>query len=484
MLRPLHYALFTAALLLGFQSISLSRAHAESRLALVIGQSAYRSVPALPNPANDAKVMSQLLNDAGFDVLTAADLSQSDMRATVSEFATKIANTGPDTIALVFYAGHGLQIDGENYLVPVDIDPQREADIPLQAVRLNDILNTLGSVPNRMRILLLDACRNNPFPELSKTAGHGFAIVDAKTGSTGTFISYSTSPGAEAEDGRGINSPYTTALVKAAREPGLSIEETFKRVRMSVNHDTSGRQTPWDSSSLTDAFRFFPAKDQDDTRAPTPPKRSVDEWKKQLQGKEPQAAYDLVIADDTVEAYEAFVALFAQPPYATQVRPLLDRRREMIAWQATVFINTGSSYRSFLESYPNSDLAATARKLAERLRNRSLNANAAAPALAPTNVSLAGPSCPCGQPSMTPAIKKVDDDKPPKHAAKPPKHVADNPPRRRRGRPSDDDDVIYDAPPRQAYGPPIIGGVGIGLGGGGYGGGGYGGGYGGRGRRY
>ena len=195
----------SAAVLLGAQS-----AFAESRLALVIGQSAYRSVPALPNPANDARAVTQLLTDSGFEVSTASDLSQSQMRETVSEFAGKVAAKGADTVALVFYAGHGLQIDGENFLVPIDIDLKREADIPIQAVRLNDILNTLTSVPSKMRILMLDACRNNPFPDISKTAGGGLAIVDAKVGAPGTFLSFSTSPGAVAEDGTGPNSPYTT----------------------------------------------------------------------------------------------------------------------------------------------------------------------------------------------------------------------------------------------------------------------------------
>src|SRR5260370_25764597 len=219
-----------AAVLLGTHSAS-----AETRLALVIGQSAYRSVPALPNPANDARAMTQLLSESGFEVLAASDLSQDQLREKVSEFAGQMATKGPDTVALVFYAGHGLQIDGENYLVPVDIDVKREADIPIQAVRLNDILNTLTSVPSRMRILLLDACRNNPFPEINKTAGHGLAIIDAKTGAPGTFVSFSTSPGAEAEDGSGNDSPYTTALLAVAKEPGIPIEETFKRVRLQVN---------------------------------------------------------------------------------------------------------------------------------------------------------------------------------------------------------------------------------------------------------
>src|SRR5215470_11714801 len=190
-------------------------AWAENRVALVIGQSAYKSVPALPNPSNDARAMTQLLTDSGFEVSSVSDLTQNDMRSAVSDFAGKVAAKGPDTVALVFYAGHGIQVDGENFLIPTDIDPKREADIPMQAVRLNDVLNTLASVPSKMRFLLLDSCRNNPFPELNKSGGAGLAIVDAKIGAPGTFISFSTSPGAVAEDGNGVHSPYASALVEA-----------------------------------------------------------------------------------------------------------------------------------------------------------------------------------------------------------------------------------------------------------------------------
>ena len=138
-----------------------------------------------------------------------------------------------------------------------------------------------------MRILLLDACRNNPFPELNKTAGHGLAIVDAKIGAPGTFLSFSTSPGAEAEDGDGANSPYTTALLARPRSR-RSIEDTFKRVRLSVNKATDGRQTPWDSSSLTEDFRFVsgrPGQCRSLVRNSHPTKRTVDEWKRDLKGK-------------------------------------------------------------------------------------------------------------------------------------------------------------------------------------------------------
>src|ERR1700738_3456454 len=174
MRRPVFHDLLLVSGLLLFPLISASdAASAESRVALVIGQSAYRAVPPLRNAENDGKRMAELLTTAGFNVTASPDLSQNEMRQTISDFAAKVAASGPDTVALVFYAGHGLQIDGENYLVPVDVDPKREADIPLQAVRLNDVLNTLASVPSKMRILMLDACRNNPFPGISNTAGGG-----------------------------------------------------------------------------------------------------------------------------------------------------------------------------------------------------------------------------------------------------------------------------------------------------------------------
>jgi len=451
-----------AAVLLGTHSAS-----AENRLALVIGQSAYRSVPALPNPANDARAVTQLLTDSGFEVSTAADLSQGQMREAVSDFAGKVAAKGADTVALVFYAGHGLQIDGENFLVPIDIDPKREADIPIQAVRLNDILNTLTSVPSRMRILMLDACRNNPFPDL-KTAGSGLALVDAKIGAPGTFLSFSTSPGAVAEDGSGSNSPYTTALLTAGKEQ-IPIEETFKRVRLAVNKVTEGRQTPWDSSSLTEDFRFSGAS----VAGPKPaaaPKKSVAEWTRDLKGKPVEAANELIVADGTDEAYEAFAGLFPQTALGRLARDWLVRHRRMVAWNDAVLINTASGYRSFLEKFPDSDLSATARKLELRLRNRPefTPAVAAANAALPQNVALAGPTCPCNvQPPQQPQplkinapVRRVEPD--------PPKKRVDRKPRR----PEPDDDVVvvrrppprvvYDSPPPP---PPVSIGIGIGLGG-------------------
>lgn len=444
--------------------LAAGSAFAENRIALVIGQSAYRSVPALPNPANDAKAVTQMLTDSGFEVSTAADLSQNELRQQVSAFAGKVAAKGADTVALVFYAGHGLQIDGENYLVPVDVDPKREADIPIQAVRLNDILNTLTSVPSKMRILMLDACRNNPFPELSKSAGGGLAIVDAKIGAPGTFLSFSTSPGAVAEDGSGANSPYTSALLSAGKEQGIPIEETFKRVRLAVNKATDGRQTPWDSSSLTEDFRFLGAA----VAGPKPVavKKSVADWTRDLKGKPVEQANEIIVADGTDEAYEAFAALYPQTPLGVLARDWLNRHIRMVAWNNAVVINTAAGYRGFLAKFPDSDLTATARKLEERLRNRpEIAPVVVGTGAAPQNAAL---TCPCGAPPASqPQLKKVDA--PPKGVDPvPPKRVDRKPPRYRD---PDDDVVVYRRPPPAVvYEPEPRIGIGIGIGGGGYGG--------------
>jgi hypothetical protein len=449
-------------------------AWAESRLALVIGQSAYKSVPALPNPGNDAKAMTQLLTDSGFEVSSASDLTQNEMRTAISDFAGKLAAKGPDTIALVFYAGHGIQVDGENFLIPTDIDPKREADIPMQAVRLNDVLNTLTSVPIRMRFLLLDACRNNPFPDLKSSTGSGLAIIDAKVGAPGTFLSFSTSPGAVAEDGNGVNSPYTTALLEAAKQPNVPVEETFKRVRVAVNKATDGRQTPWDSSSLTEDFKFIGPATPGPKLASA--KKTVEEWKRDLKGKPVDAANEIIVADGSDESYEAFADLYQGTTRGLQARDWLNRHRRMVAWNKAVLINSAAGYSAFLAQYPDSDLTVTARKMIERLRYRpEFVAAVAAPV---QNASL---TCPCGPqpaPQLQPTQKKVDVTpvKPdqPKRAGKPKKPAGG----------SDDVVVVRRPPPQVVYDPmpppPPVGiGIGIGIGGGGYGGGGYRGGYGG-----
>lgn len=450
MLRPalgrLSFLVLIVALGIG---LITDRALAENRLALVIGLSAYKSVPPLTNPANDAKLVGEMLEAAGFGVKTALDLSQNEMRQAIGEFAARIASKGPDTVALLYYAGHGLQIDGENFLVPVDVTLDRESDVPLQAVRLNDVMNTLASVPTKMRIVMLDACRNDPFESINKIAGNGLALVDTKANAAGSFISFATSPGTVALDGSGVNSPYTSALVVSAREPGISIEEAFKKIRVAVNKSTEGNQIPWESSSLTSEFSFFPTGDK--RAANRSAGRSVAQWRQLLQGQPVSAAYDLVIADDSVEGYQAFVELFPQSPFVAQLRVVIERRRQMIAWSEAVNINTAAAYRAFLSTYPYTDLSATARKLLDRALNKPNNAAQANaqnnPAgggptqggspnqsIPPTTLASA-PVCPCTTPVTPPGRVQ-----PP-----PPRRVEAPPPRRR---PPPEEVIVRRGPPR------------------------------------
>jgi uncharacterized caspase-like protein len=388
--------------------MGMSQALAEHRMALVIGNSNYATVTALPNPANDARAMAKFLNSAGFQVLQAPDLSQTEMRRTIGDFASMVADKGPDTVALVFYAGHGLQVDGENYLVPVDAKITREADVPLQAMRLADLMNALAAVPSKTRIVILDACRNNPFSEINKTTGRGLAIVDAPTGS---LVSYSTAPGTEAQDGDGLNSPYTSALLKIGQRSDLPVEQMLKLVRLAVNDATNRQQIPWESSSLTTDFAFFPSTAQTPANAgqPTPPAnarkdtRSVEAWQKELKPLSPREAYDIVIREDKVEAYQAYLDLYPSQSMAPAVRTIVERRREMVAWYSAVTVNTVASYETFLAAFASSDFAVTATRLVSRAAMRSVSGAASA-------FAAAGPTCPCSLPSAPPAPRTKRTD--------------------------------------------------------------------------
>jgi uncharacterized caspase-like protein len=341
-------------------------AWAQSRFALVLGNGNYQTTTALPNPIHDAEAMKSLLNEAGFEVSFAADLDQSGMLGAVRDFAAKLANQGKNSVALVYFAGHGVQIDGENYIVPVDAKIAHEADVALEAVRLADVMNLLDVVPSRTRIIILDACRNNPFDAISGSTGRGLAIVNAPAGS---MVAYSTSPGATAEDGTGINSPFTAAFIKAAREPGAPIEIVFQNVRLAVHKATEGNQTPWEVTALTEPFAFFPGQSGAINQAA--PERSEQEWREKLRSYQPKEAYDAVVLQDTVVVYQIFLTIYPQSPWARIIRDIMERRLEMLAWFDAIRLNSVAAFDAFLARYPNSDLTPTARRMAERARLRS-----------------------------------------------------------------------------------------------------------------
>ena len=339
----------------------------EQRVALVIGNSNYRNVSRLPNPANDAKSIAELLNAAGFEVISATDLNHNEMVRVVQDFSGKIASRGPNTVAMVYYAGHGVQLAGENYLVPVDANISSEPDLVNGSVRLVDVMATLETIPSRMRIVVLDACRNNPFPSLNE-ASRGLAIVDAPNGS---IVGYSTAPGSLALDGGGDHSPYASAFLKLAHEKNLPIEQLFKRIRLDVNNSTDGRQTPWESSSLTSDFFFFGDTAVAATRAPSQAKTAY--VASDLPSRAARQAYDYVLAEGSIEYYEEFVRFYPHDPLCDRIRALLGNLVQAKAWHNAVQANSPAAYKSFYDKFSNSPYAQTALKLEAKPRIVSLS---------------------------------------------------------------------------------------------------------------
>ena len=227
-------------------------AAAETRIALVIGNSEYSSGP-LPNPANDAKLIGDELTELGFEVIARRNADQMTMKRAIQEFGSRLEKAGPSAVGLFYYAGHGVQLSGRNYLIPTTARIEREGDVEIEAVSADWVIEQMRYARNRLNIVILDACRNNPFTRSMRSVDHGLATMDAPAG---ILIAYSTAPGAVAADGTGRNSPYTEALTHAMRNLHEPVEQIFKHVRVGVMSATAGKQVPWESSSLTGDFYF------------------------------------------------------------------------------------------------------------------------------------------------------------------------------------------------------------------------------------
>ncbi len=220
-----------------------------TRVALVIGNGAYKDAP-LRNAVNDARSMSARLSGLGFEVITAENADRNTLQKSILEFSSKLEG---ETTGLFYYAGHGIQSRGRNYLLPVDAKVGSERALRFEAVDVQVILEEMTFAGNRMNIVILDACRNNPFERRFRGGSRGLAAIDA---ARGTLVAYATAPGSVAADGDGANGLYTTELLAALAVPNLKAEEVFKRVRVAVTRRTGGAQVPWESSSLTGDFVF------------------------------------------------------------------------------------------------------------------------------------------------------------------------------------------------------------------------------------
>ena len=227
-----------------------SPALAEKRIALVIGNSSYEHTASLPNPSQDAELMATVLKAQRFEVLLHRNADLKKMKRAVAEMANKVRAYGKSTVAVFYYAGHGVQVRQSNYLIPVDARIDSEGDVDIEGLNAASVLESLSDAGASVNVVILDACRNNPYRTSFRSATRGLGRLD---GPAGFLIAFSTDPGKVATDGpMGGNSPYTEALAAALSRPGLKIEEAFKNVRRVVYEITRGAQLPWESSSLLD----------------------------------------------------------------------------------------------------------------------------------------------------------------------------------------------------------------------------------------
>ncbi len=266
-----------AAVLLSLVVAHSAPALAERRIALVVGNGGYGTaeqrhpIPELENPKNDAEDVAQALRDVGFEVIERIDVDQKELKTAIRDFARILKDLEREDIGLFFYAGHGVQVEGRNYMIPIGAEIEREDDVDLEGVDLRNVLKRMKAPRNRVNIVILDACRENPFKESFDFPSQGLAESPAPPG---TFIAYAAGPGQVAFDGdeKDRNSIFSGELVKAIREPGLKIEELFKQVRGKVRQETGGRQVPWTLSSLTEDFYFI------EPEAPTDPFFEIAFW--------------------------------------------------------------------------------------------------------------------------------------------------------------------------------------------------------------
>jgi Caspase domain len=219
------------------------------RVALVVGNANYKVRP-LKNPRNDADDISRSLRSSGFEVIDLRDASLQQMRNGVRQFGDRLIN---NDVGLVYYSGHGVEVKGRNYFIPVNADIMREDEIADQGLDVSLILEKMNTAGKGVNILIVDACRDDPFGRSFRSSSRGLAQMDAPRG---TIIAYATSPGKVAADGDGRNSPYTKNLVKAMQQPNKPIEQVFKEVRRAVQEETKNQQTPWENTSLSGDFYF------------------------------------------------------------------------------------------------------------------------------------------------------------------------------------------------------------------------------------
>ncbi len=358
------------------QDASPSRS-VEHRVALVVGNASYVQSP-LKNPVNDARAMRDKLKRMDFDVVMRENLKARDIGGALREFRSKLR---PGSIALFFYAGHGLQIRGENYLPAVDAEISSEEDVPHQSLNVNTVLNTMEDSKSGVNLVLLDACRNNPFTRGFRSgAGSGLARIQAPSG---TLIHYATRPGSVAEDGDGANGTYTAALLAQIDEKGVPIEQALKRVTVRVKNATKGKQEPWMEGSLTGDFYFIITGPAQITIQPSPVDADAAAWQA-AEKANTAAAYQAYLSEypkglyasaarvklaSLTSASEPLPAAPASPPATTRPKSetVVSEDRDTALWQQVQASATREYYETYLREFPRGKYVALARSELKRL---------------------------------------------------------------------------------------------------------------------
>ncbi|GKQ54721.1 caspase domain-containing protein [Bradyrhizobium sp. Ce-3] len=344
------------ALIVGMLSLASLPVHAEDqekRLALVIGNGAYQA-GALQTAANDAGLIAQTLQAAGFDVIGARDLDGETLRKSFRDFIQKVQDAGPNAVAFVYLAGYGVQLTGENYFVPVDAKIARDTDVPVEAIRISDYSHQLSALPIKAGVIVLDAARSNPFAKDGQPLAGGLALVDPDPK---MLIAFNSAPGTVAADGAPPYGPYAQALAEMIRAGGLTLPEVFDRVRLRVNEMTKGAEIPWNAQKVDTPFMFF-------ERKPDAPPQQVDAGlrTKPIRDFPAQDAYAAALERDTLQGYEDYLQAYPTDPLAKRVRAIVAARREAITWRRTYNADTPDAYWSYLRRYPRGPHAYDARR--------------------------------------------------------------------------------------------------------------------------
>ncbi|MDA9510781.1 caspase-like domain-containing protein, partial [Bradyrhizobium sp. CCBAU 11386] len=329
----------------------------EKRIALVVGNGAYAKSP-LATTANDAGLIAQTLQAAGFDVVGARDLDGDTLRKSFRDFIQKAQASGPGTVAMIYLAGYGVQLAGENYFIPVDSNITRDTDIPTEALRISDYARQLASIPLKANIVVLDAARAQPFIEGGQPIASGLALVEPDPN---MLIAFNAAPGTVAPQEPGPYGIYAQSLAEMIRTGGLPLPEVFDRVRLRVNEASKGAQVPWNEQKISAPFSFF-------DRGPDapPPEASADQVaairSKPIRDLGVQDAYAAALQRDTLPAYEEFLAAYPNDPMSRRVMAIVAARREAITWRRTYRTDTPEAYWSYLRRYPRGPHAGDARR--------------------------------------------------------------------------------------------------------------------------